>query len=91
MISEEQLNQNGKYWAAKELFPDLIFDTALPQMWLNMFKDAEYDIVRAQTVWGYPPGEALFGLPYPLTHSAKQVLEHHDIRTGLEVGAAKAG
>lgn len=59
-----------KYDLGKQLYPDLTFDTALPQPWVDMMVTGYYFDPRLCVVWGYPPGNA-FGNPYPLTQEAK--------------------
>jgi len=50
--------------AARLLYPGLVFDTALPQDWVNQFSEV-FD-VRPHFVWGYPKGY-IFGIPVPVT------------------------
>ena len=50
---------------ARELYPDMQFDTALPQEWVDA---CSFD-PRGQVVWGYPSG-TLRGCPLPLTREA---------------------
>lgn len=54
-----------KLEAAQILYPGLVFDTALPQLWVNEALRAEFD-VRPHFIWGYPAHNIL-GMPYPLT------------------------
>ena len=53
---------------AESIYPDLTFDTALPQDWVNAMTQSGFD-PRGQVVWGYPP-RCSFGQPYPLTLEA---------------------
>ena len=54
---------------AKRLYPDVTFDTAMPQYWVDtMQRDYHFD-PRGQVVWGYPNG-SIFGIPLPLTREA---------------------
>lgn len=52
--------------------PQVTFDTALPQGWVNHITDRGFD-PRGQVVWSYPKG-TVFGLPMPLTQEARSAL-----------------
>lgn len=54
------------------LNPQVTFDTALPQDWVNHITKMGFD-PRGQVVWAYPRG-TLFGLPMPLTEEARTAL-----------------
>ena len=55
------------------VYPTTVFDTALPQEWVNRVTKEGFD-PRSTVVWGYPKG-SIFGLPLPLTAEAEQELE----------------
>ena len=59
----------GKAQVAQLYAPELTFDTALPQDWLDHWTGSDYDNVRMGTVWAYPKGH-LFGLPFPVSDKA---------------------
>ena len=50
------------------LNPQVPYDVALPQDWVNHITDRGFD-PRGQVVWSYP-----FGLPMPLTQEARSAL-----------------
>ena len=52
---------------AASLYPDLTFDCALPQQWVDACASRGIDL-RGQVVWGYPKG--VCSQPYPLTAEA---------------------
>lgn len=54
------------------LNPQVTFDTALPQDWVNHITKMGFD-PRGQVVWSYPKG-TVFGLPMPLTQEARTAL-----------------
>ena len=78
--------------ASALLLPEVEFDTALPQGWLDKTARGNrnwgheetlrrYEVVRSGTVWAYRPGSIL-GVPYPLTAEAKgAILEGLDEET----------
>lgn len=57
---------------AKQLYPELTYDTALPQGWVDAVTTSSFD-PRGCVVWGYPKGSCL-GAPYPLTVEADEAL-----------------
>lgn len=57
---------------AAQLYPDLTYDTALPQQWVDLCIDRGFD-PRSRVIWGYPNG---WGKPYPLTAEAALGLAH---------------
>ena len=54
------------------LNPQVTFDTALPQDWVNHIISQGFD-PRGQVVWAYPKG-TVWGLPMPLTEEARSAL-----------------
>ena len=54
------------------LNPQVPYDVALPQDWVNHITDRGFD-PRGQVVWSYPKG-TVFGLPMPLTEEARSAL-----------------
>ena len=52
--------------------PQVTYDVALPQGWVNHITDRGFD-PRGQVVWSYPKG-TVFGLPMPLTQEARSAL-----------------
>ena len=59
---------------AGKLYPDLTFDSALPQPWVDeMLRVYEFD-VREHFVWGYPSGSFIGG-PFPVTQIGADWLE----------------
>lgn len=61
--------------AAQQLYPDIPYDCALPQDWVDTAAASGFD-VRPHFVWGYPPGTIL-GLPLPLTQTGQTWLDNH--------------
>ena len=59
--------------AAKRLWPDITYDCALPQPWVDAARDVDGFDVRPHFVWGYPPG-SVFGRPLPLSDEGKAYL-----------------
>jgi hypothetical protein len=59
--------------------PDLTFDNALPQGWLDHWQNnqIDYSTVLFGTVWAYPEGH-LFGLPFPVTQEAEELIKRRD-------------
>lgn len=67
-----------------------VYDTALPQQWLDCFVDnlkqsgvkgELYDIILSGTVWCYDR-DSFIGFPYPLTLEAFGLLKAHDMIYG---------
>lgn len=62
---------------AEQLYPDVEYDTAIPQQWANELAKRSGalmgDIVR-QMVWAYDDAH-IFGRPLPLTEEAFKILE----------------
>ena len=52
--------------------PQVPYDTALPQGWVNHVTSQGFD-PRGQVVWAYPKG-TIWGLPMPLTTEARAAL-----------------
>lgn len=52
--------------------PQVTFDTALPQGWVDEVTSKGFD-PRGQVVWAYPQG-TIWGLPMPLTVEARTAL-----------------
>lgn len=52
--------------------PQVPYDTALPQDWVNLTTARGFD-PRGQVVWAYPQG-TVWGLPMPLTTEARTAL-----------------
>jgi len=78
-MSEHQLsNFDNKSRLAHMLYPDLTFDSALPQLWLNHWDGREYRSVLTGTVWAYPKEEANFGLPFPVTEEANHLIRSRE-------------
>lgn len=62
--------------AATLLYPNVPFDTALPQRWVDAtLAETGFD-VRPHFVWAYPPNSCL-GEPYPLTQAGHNWLREH--------------
>jgi hypothetical protein len=57
---------------ASTLYPNLTYDSALPQPWVDLQLSLGFDPVPC-VVWGYPSG-CLFGVPFPLTPDAEEYL-----------------
>ena len=58
---------------AKDIYPDITYDTALPQPWVDqIMRECNFD-PRPCVVWGYPKGSC-FGMPLPLTLAAADFL-----------------
>lgn len=57
---------------ASQLYPNLIFDTSLPQQWVDLVTDRGFDPLGS-VVWGYP-GTNFCGQPFPLTAEAALAL-----------------
>jgi hypothetical protein len=51
---------------ASLVYPDITYDTALPQPWVDQCQELGFD-PRPCFVWGYPPGSSVMGQPLPLT------------------------
>ena len=58
---------------AAALYPDIPFDTALPQPWVSECINRHGFDPRGQFVWGYPAGNCI-GQPMPLTKEAARGL-----------------
>jgi len=58
--------------AANRMWPDVSYDTALPQGWVNTAIKQGFD-PRGQVVWGYPK-HCCLGIPLPLTPEAQVYL-----------------
>lgn len=58
--------------AAGRLYPGLVFDTALPQSWVDEMHERGFDAVP-HFVWGYPDGP-ISGNPYPITYEGMKML-----------------
>ena len=85
-------HRNTTKQEAAELLGIQIYDTALPQPWLNevagnlssLDVDASgklYDILLTSLVWCYDQAK-IFGAPYPLTLKAWAYLKALDMKTG---------
>lgn len=59
------------------LDPQVTFDTALPQDWVNLITARGFD-PRGQVVWAYPHGY-IYGMPMPLTEEARKALISLDV------------
>lgn len=66
--SETELEHETVGELAARLYPDITFDYALPQSWVDIVRDRGFD-PRGKVVWGYPKG-SLHGFPLPLTWEA---------------------
>jgi hypothetical protein len=62
---EDDLEMQSVKELAHQLYPDLTFDTALPQPWVDACANRGFD-PRGQVVWGYPMG-FISGHPLPIT------------------------
>lgn len=78
-------------WFVELLHGDrLTFDTALPQMWLDHWTFTNYRLIApgadssihdaysyvlAGTVWAYPVGDGRWGVPFPLTRQAYELIK----------------
>jgi hypothetical protein len=80
-IRRQQMIPYAKDWlstttvgeAARYCYPNITYDTALPQEWVNaMQQEAEFD-PRGCVVWGYPKGTVM-GIPLPITREAADTL-----------------
>ena len=78
MFKLPELMSEGDYpeWTTKgelaaELYPDVTYDTALPQGWVDV-TTVDFD-PRRNVVWGYPKGSVM-GLPLPVTTEARDHL-----------------
>ena len=56
----------------EELYPGLVYDSALPQEWLDTMIAFEFD-PRGQVIWAYPNGSVI-GMAAPLTNEAREHL-----------------
>jgi hypothetical protein len=76
-----------------------VYDTAIPQSWLECVsqdpggsdRDARmhiYDIVRSGTVWCYDGPHRVFGAPYPLTDEARRAIAQYDALHGSHYAEA---
>jgi hypothetical protein len=65
-----QMNET-KSEAAQRLYPGLIFDTTLPQWWVDSYTEID---VRPHFVWGYPE-RSIFGYPVPITEEGERIAE----------------
>ena len=54
------------------LNPQVPYDVALPQDWVNHITKTGFDL-RGKVVWAYPKG-TVFGMPMPLTEEARSAL-----------------
>ncbi len=61
----------------KLLDPQLAFDEALPQPWLNYWHGDDYYTVLHGTVWAYPKG-FIMGLPCPVTQEAAELIRKRE-------------
>jgi hypothetical protein len=59
---------------AKDLYPNITYDTALPQSWVDAMYQRGFDDVTGQFVWGYPDPKDSHGQPLPLTTDAVSIL-----------------
>ena len=69
------------------MYPGLVFDVALPQMWLNNWNGMAYQTVMSGTVWAYPETvdtsdpdniravRNVYGLPFALTEEAAHLIK----------------
>jgi hypothetical protein len=57
---------------AEKLYPSVIYDTALPQGWVDICMANGFD-PRPCVIWGYLAGN-VFGKPLPLTAEAEEFL-----------------
>ncbi len=65
--------------AATSIYGEMVFDTALPQFWVNWMRDnMDYD-VRGHFVWGYPAEHSTMGAATPITAEGyRLVTERND-------------
>lgn len=59
--------------AAERMWPNIAFDGALPQEWVNAAREEDRFDVRGNFVWGYPDGSVI-GFPLPITHEGASYL-----------------
>lgn len=73
----DELGSVSKGELAKRLFPQLTYDTALPQSWLNdavISTGMEYSQLLSTVVYLYPPSHR-YGIPAALTRETFQVIK----------------
>ena len=62
--------------AAERMYPDVTFDTALPQTWVDAHQDDGNEVL-GHFVWLYPSGST-FGMPAPITVEGVQMMYRPD-------------
>lgn len=84
LIVQEKVNKDR----AAQLLGLEVYDTALPQEWLDQFvyilrkkQPVDYHLVLSSFVWCYDNG-SFMGYPYPLTVQAFAFLKLYDQLTG---------
>jgi hypothetical protein len=82
LISKAPLSPYKGERAGQMVSEEVDYDLALPQEWLNQFKDDEYDRVMGGSMTAYPKG-CLFGQILPITKEAADIL----LKTVRDAGA----
>ncbi len=70
--SQTELSNTTVTELAHQIYPALVFDTALPIDWVKQCTERGFNPVGS-VVWGYPL-RSLWGQPYPLTQEAALTL-----------------
>lgn len=66
--SQTELSNTTVTELANQIYPNLVYDTALPIDWVRLCTTRGFNPV-GQVIWGYPL-RSLWGQPYPLTQEA---------------------
>jgi len=76
LTSQERIMSETVGQAAERMYPDVTFDTALPQTWVDAHQDDGTEVL-GHFVWLYPSGST-FGMPAPITVEGVQMMYRPD-------------
>jgi hypothetical protein len=69
----DTISNMSKGELAAQLYPDITYDCALPQSWVDGMYQRGFDNVASLFVWGYPDNDSN-GYPLPLCTEAMCML-----------------
>ena len=75
LLNDAHLESNpSKGEAAKALYGDITYDTALPVGWVTNMENMGHSNVSSHFVWVYPQDAGLLGRPGPITSTGVAML-----------------
>ena len=69
--------------AAERMYPDVTYDTALPQTWVDAHLNDGTEVL-GHFVWLYPSGSR-FGMPAPITVEGVQMMYRPDFTSDFVI------